>query len=280
MTQGKAVAVVTGAARGLGAALAQEAGRRGMAVVLADRDEAGLAEIERKLQHMGITVLAVPTDVGEPKSIDALAAATEKRFGSTALLINNAGLDLVGKIWEFSADAIDRIMRVNVLGAMHAVRAFAPSMIASKSACRIVNVSSLGALGAMPLQTSYIVSKQAVLAYSEGLELEFQQFAPHVRVSVVLPGPVDTSIFEPPVSEDRLSAGFRSAMRDMLARQGLPAEEAARQIMAQVDEGHFWVSCHPQQLALLAREKARRLADLREPFLDEAGMALMAAVIT
>lgn len=269
------VAVVTGAARGLGAALARETTARGMAVVLADRNGKELAAVADELRTSGAEVLDVATDIGDPASIDALASEVRDKFGAVTLLINNAGIELVGKIWEFSAAELDQIVRINLLGAMHLVHAFVPDMIANASPSRIVNVASLGALGAMPLQTAYIVTKYALLAFSEGLELELRQFAPHVRTSVVLPGAIDTSIFEESDAGDSLNGIFAAVMRRMLSWDGLSPAEAAHRIMTQVDEGCFWISSHADQLSVLAKARGQRLAMLAEPYLDEGGQWLM-----
>lgn len=280
MTLAPPVAVVTGAGRGLGAALAREAGSRGMRVVLADIDQAGLAATERELRAQDVPVLAVHTDTGDSASIDYLAERVHRSFGSPSLLVNNAGIEVVGRIWDLRAADLDRIVQVNLLGAMHMVRAFVPAMIDAGSPARIVNVASLGAMGAMPLQTGYIVTKQALLSFSEGLQLEFREFAPHLDVSVVLPGAVDTQIFEPASTADPLSGAFRQAMGALLTGQGLSPSEAAGQIMKQIDEGRFWVSCHFEQLEELARSRAARLAGLNEPFLDETAKTLMRAIST
>lgn len=214
--------------------------------------------------------------VGDPASVDALVRMMDERFGAVALLVNNAGVELVGKVWEFSAAELEQIVRVNLLGAMQAVRGFAPAMIAAGSPARIVNVASLGALGAMPLQTAYILTKQALLSYSEGLALELRQFAPHVSVSVVLPGPVETRIFDHWEQEGPERSTFRSMLRAILESEGLGPADAAKIIMAQIDEGRFWITSHPVQLAALAQQRAACLSVLAEPTLDEAGIALMA----
>lgn len=269
------VALITGAARGLGAGLAREAASRGFSVVLADRDDAALSKTAEALAETGATVMALPVDVAIPASIDRLAQDVGDRLGAVTLLVNNAGIELVGKIWELEAVEIERIVRINLLGAMQVVQAFVPAMIAGSLPSRIVNVASLGGMGAMPLQTAYIVTKQAMLAYSEGLALELQQFAPHVHVSVVLPGAVNTPIFDAQDVGDLHNRAFRSAMKSMLTIEGMIPDEAARSIMAQVEAGRFWISSHPDQLAALARTRGQRLASLAEPCLDEAGERLM-----
>ena len=274
-TSSSRVALVTGAARGLGAALSAEIAGEDLTVIMVDRDAPALEQSAAAIRADGGDAVAMSLDVSDPAAIDALAAQAQARFGPLGLLVNNAGIELVGRIWELPADDIERIVGVNLLGAMHMVRAFLPAMIEAGRPAQVVNLSSLGGLGAMPMQTAYILTKHALRSYSEGLALELAEFAPHIGVSVVLPGAVDTPIFDHAGTEDSESGRFRSTMRAMLAGQGLSPREAARRIMAQVRKGRFWVSCHDDQLEALARERGLLLAALAEPALDENGRELM-----
>ena len=280
MTQGltdRKIAVITGGGSGLGAALAERAAADGLTVILADRNEQALKETVSSLSANGAEVCGITTDVSDPAAVDSLAAEVLRRFGPPSLLVNNAGIELIGPIWEFSAEELNRIVQVNVLGAMQMVRAFAPAMIAGGQPSRIANFASVGALGIMPFQTAYILTKQAVIAYSEGLELELRETAPQIKVSVVLPGPVSTSIFELRSPRAPQAAALHSTLQSMLA-QAMPAQEAAGIIMGMLQEGRFWVSSHPEQLAHMAAVRGAAISVLEDPSLSDDAKAVIKGV--
>jgi len=271
------VAVITGAAGGIGEGLARIAGWHGMKLVLADIAEDRLGKLAAALSADGIEVLAVPTDVTDAAALDRLADAAYGHFGSVRLLVNNAGVEALGYSWELSAEQWNRTIGINVMGVIHGVRAFAGRMIAGGQPGFIANVASVAALGMMPVQTPYILSKHAVLSFSECLFLEMEQQKAPIRVSAVLPGPVDTSIFQDatggsnPDSIER----HRAIMAHMLARQGMSANDAARLILDQVAAGKFWISPHPEMLADSAKRRASHLASLATPALADGTQALL-----
>ena len=271
------VAVITGAARGIGEALARAAAARGMTLVLADIAAAPLAQLADDLRGAGSQVLDIQTDVSDPAALDRLADAAHRRFGGIRLLINNAGIEMLGYSWELSAAQWERAVRINALGPVHGVRAFAGAMVAAGEPAFIANVASVGALAMMPEQAPYIMTKHAVLAFSECLLLEMARAAPHIRVSAVLPGPVDTAIFtDAPLAND--SAAIRhhhATMEHMLKSYGMAPGTAAEMILDQIAEGRFWVSPHPDLLAASAQARAGHLAGLRTPALSAEAAALL-----
>ncbi len=271
------VAVITGAARGLGAGIARAAADRAMKLVLADIAEGPLSAFADELTARGCEVLAVPTDVTDPAALDRLAERTYARFGAVRLLVNNAGIETLGYSWELSAEIWERAIRINVLGPIHGVRAFAPRMVAAQSPAYIVNVASIASLGMTPVQTAYIVGKHAVLSFSECLALEMQRKAPMIRVSAALPGPVATRIFEAapggdtPASIDR----HREIMQGLLADQGLHPDEAGRMIVDQAAQGRFWIATHPEMLQVSAAARAEHLSGLLEPAMKPGTAAIL-----
>ena len=268
------VAVITGAARGIGEGIARAAAARGMKLVLADIAEERLRAIADELSA-SVETLAVPTDVADPAAIDRLAAAAFDRFGEVRLLVNNAGIEVIGYSWELSADQWERALRINALGPIHGVRAIAGRMVEAQKPAFIVNVSSLAALGSTPLTAPYMLTKHAILSFSESLFLEMQRKAPMIRVSAVLPGPVATGIFDDALGADA-GAGVdkhRTIMKQVLAH-GMDALEAGRMILDQVEAGKFWVTTHPEMMAEAARNRADFLASFKEPSLPPAGEAL------
>src|SRR4051812_1242654 len=124
------VAVITGAASGIGRALAERCAREGMKVVLADVEPGALAEVEANLQASGGTALAVRTDVSRAKDVEALAQKTLETFGAVPLLCNNAGVATTGTVWESSLSDWEWVLGVNLWGVIHGVRIFVPILLA------------------------------------------------------------------------------------------------------------------------------------------------------
>lgn len=266
------VAVVTGAGSGIGEALARHAAALGMKVALADVAAERIESIAAQLRAAGATALALPTDVSRPVALDALADAVHRAWGNVRLLVNNAGVEGLGFAWELSASDWERILGVNIHGVIHGVRAFAPRMLASGEDCVIANLSSIGGLSVMPLQTSYILSKHAVLAFTEGLALEMKLKASRVQVSAVLPGPVATGIMRDAAQgSDALSRQHQAAMQALLQQNGLGAGAAVSTIFEQLAAGEFWVSSHPEMMRQMAAARAQMLQALAPPSLA-AGM--------
>jgi short-subunit dehydrogenase len=152
-------------------------------------------------------------------------------------------------------------------------------MIASGEPAYIANTSSIGALGIMPVQTSYILSKHAILAFSECLYLEMQLKKLPIHVSAILPGPVSTRIFTDSAgTKDATSTFHQKVMEDMLAANGISGAEAAKIILPQIAAGEFWVSTHPDMTKEYARNRAKHLTDLSIPSLPPEVMASLGDV--
>src|SRR6266852_1460668 len=187
-------AAVTGAASGIGRALALELAVRGCDLALADRDEAGLqataAEIGRAAPQK-VTVHRV--DVSEPQQIAAFAQAATLAHPGLNIVVNNAGVALLGQFNEIDQAQMDWLMNINFWGVVHSTRAFLPHL-ARQSEAHIVNLSSIFGIIAPPGQTAYAAAKFAVRGFSESLRHELQMAASPVRLSVVHPGGVATNI--------------------------------------------------------------------------------------
>lgn len=264
------VAVITGAGSGIGEGLARYAAELGMKVVLADIAEDRVNRVAEQIRATGAEALAVRTDVSDPAALDRLAEIVYQRYGEVRLLINNAGIETLGFVWEIPADQWEKTLRINIHGAVHGVRAFAPRMIAAGKPAFIANTSSIGGLGIMPVQTSYILSKHALIAFSECLALEMQVKQAPISIAAILPGPVATRIFEDSeVADDPVNVFHREAMKGMLKAQGISGYEAAKRILPQIAEGNFWVSTHPEITAAFAAQRAQGLAALQNPTLSD-----------
>jgi short-subunit dehydrogenase len=189
-----AAAALTGAASGIGRALAIELAARGCDLALADRDEAGLqrvaAEIDRR-HPQKVTVHRV--DVGEPPEIAEFARAAISAHPGLNILVNNAGVALMGQFHEIDQAEMDWLMTINFWGVVHGTRAFLPHL-ASRREAHIVNLSSIFGIIAPPGQSAYAAAKFAVRGFSESLRHELQMAGSPVRLSVVHPGGVATNI--------------------------------------------------------------------------------------
>ncbi|TZG25864.1 SDR family NAD(P)-dependent oxidoreductase [Sphingomonas montanisoli] len=259
-------AVVTGAAGGIGLGIARAAADAGMSLVIADIAADRLAAVEKEFLDRGIETLAIVTNTADPAAVDRLAHQAIERFGAPRLLVNNAGVEMMGDIWELPAEQWQRIMDINVLGPVHGVRAFVPAMIAARTPAYIANITSIGGLGMSGGQAPYIVSKHALLSFTECLFLELAEAAPHIKVSAVLPGPVATRIFTDAVAltEQAHIAKAHDQMEAVLA-QGMSGDDAGRAIVDQIVEGRFWVSPHPEMMEGAAQSRAAYLAGLHTP---------------
>jgi short-subunit dehydrogenase len=187
-------AAVTGAASGIGRALALELAARGCDLALADRDEAGLQGVAAEIGHshpQQVTLHRV--DVGEPAQIAEFAQAAIAAHPGLNILINNAGVTLMGQFHEVDQAEMDWLMNINFWGVVHGTRAFLPHLSGRREA-HIVNLSSLFGLIAPPGQTAYVAAKFAVRGFSESLRHELQAAGSPVRMSVVHPGGVATNI--------------------------------------------------------------------------------------
>jgi len=251
-------AVITGAASGIGRALAQALAAQGYALALADIDASALEAARAALAGQGATVIAVPTDVSDARQIEHLCEESFLRLGVVDLLVNNAGVLATGRCWELAPEVFERVMRVNLWSVLHALHSFVPRM-AAQGGGHIVNVASMAGLAVGPWLAPYTLSKQGVVALSEGLALELQAAGLPLRVSVVCPGPVATGI-----AADLDGAGpqevnqMNGALRSGIAA-GMTPDAVARYILDGVAAGQFWILPH-QQAAHAALARAQGIA--------------------
>lgn len=188
-------AVVTGAASGIGRALAEKSAALGMNVVLADVEAGALREATRAIVARGGKAIGVVTDVAQPDALLALAEKTLEAFGGAHLLCNNAGVFAAGgTIWETPLADFEWQFRVNAMGIVHGLRAFVPIMLGQKEEAHIVNTASMAAVTTSPLSSGYYSSKHAALSMSETLYHELAQRGAKIGVSVLCPELVDTRI--------------------------------------------------------------------------------------
>jgi NAD(P)-dependent dehydrogenase (short-subunit alcohol dehydrogenase family) len=243
------VAVVTGAASGIGAAMARALSAAGCALALADVEEAPLRQVAASL---GEEPLAVVTDVSDAGAVDRLADAAFRRFGAVHLVCNNAGVSTFNPLAAQTLDDWHWVLGVNLWGVIHGVHSFLPRLLAQGQPAHIVNTSSLaGIVSGLPNLGPYNVSKVGVVAISETLRLELAMAGAPVGVSVLCPGSTESRILEsernrPAAfgSEERQPEGeaFREAVRAGFRSPGArSADEVAAQVLAAVRAGEFWI---------------------------------------
>ncbi|TFH27902.1 MAG: SDR family NAD(P)-dependent oxidoreductase [Myxococcales bacterium] len=187
-------AVVTGAASGIGFALAERFASEGMRVVLADVEEAALQAAVKRITGTGASAIGVVTDVSKADDVAALAERARSEFGGIHIACNNAGVFAGGLLWEESLADYRWMMDVNVWGVIHGIRTFIPIMLEQDTECHLVNTASMAALMAMPFAGIYHMTKHAVLGLSESLYHELEINSDKVKVSVLCPELIKTGI--------------------------------------------------------------------------------------
>ena len=189
------VAVITGAASGIGAALAVNLARRGMALALVDLNPAGLEATATQARAAGVKVSTHVLDVSDRAGVAALPAAVIEQHGRVTVLVNNAGVALGGLFEQVSEEDFDWLMSINFGATVRLTRAFLP-VLAREPAAQLANVSSIFGIIAPPGQSAYAASKFAVRGFSESLRHELEMSHSPVGVTLVHPGGVRTSISE------------------------------------------------------------------------------------
>jgi len=193
--QAQQVAVVTGGGSGIGAALARACARKAMRVVVADIEQAAAETTAEELRQLGAEAIAVQVDVADSESVTALAAATQKAFGTCHLLCNNAGVCINRPTLELTTADWDWVLSVNIMGVVNSLNAFLPDMLNAGQAAHIVNTASVTGLVALgAVGPVYTASKYAVVGLSEVLQQELA--TTEIGVSILCPGAVSTRILE------------------------------------------------------------------------------------
>jgi NAD(P)-dependent dehydrogenase (short-subunit alcohol dehydrogenase family) len=274
--EGGDVAVVTGAGSGIGRALAERFAAAGCRVVLADIDEADMAETATRCEAAGAETLAVVTDVSKEASVAALASAAVDAFGGVRIVCNNAGVASRADPWFGPIGQWEWTFGVNVYGVVHGIRAFLPHL-AMGGGGHIVNTASIA--GLMPgFGASYDASKHAVIALSEDLYLELQNANLGIGVSVLCPGWVRTNIIDadrhwPAELGERPELDqVRETITQHVRRaidEGLTPAAAADAVFDAVVGDRFWVLPQPDFFELAVRRFERIAEQLNPEAADE-----------
>jgi NAD(P)-dependent dehydrogenase (short-subunit alcohol dehydrogenase family) len=253
------VAVVTGAASGIGRAMAERFAAEGMKVVLADIETGVLAQTEAEMKAAGAAVLAVRTDVSSASDVQALAGRTIDAFGAVHILCNNAGVPpVVGPSWELTEADWQWVLGVNLWGVIHGIRAFVPIMLKQGSEGHIVNTASIAGLLSAPWAATYDVAKHGVVTLSESLHGELALTGSKVKVSVLCPAWVKTQLMDggrnrPTALRDKSrpeSAVPQASVMEQAFRQfvatGTEPAGIAEMVLEAIRQQRFYVLPHPQ----------------------------------
>ncbi|WP_141576570.1 SDR family NAD(P)-dependent oxidoreductase [Actinomadura sp. WMMA1423] len=262
-------AVVTGGAAGIGEGFVRHLAGLGMNVVIADLDTAGAERLAGELGGGPGAVVAAHADVTDADAVSMLAQQVFARFGSVELLVNNAGLETAGPLWEIPDARWRQLMSVNVDGVFHSVRAFLPRMIELGRPAVVANMSSVGGVSSAPLQAPYIVSKHAVLALTECLHQEVALAGAPIRISAILPYSVRSSIFTSAQASaptgHPVAARLFDAMQAANAAAGMDPVEAAAHMTDALAAGDFWVFSDDGAGIASLRARADQLAHRAPP---------------
>lgn len=253
------VAVITGAAEGIGKAIAEEAAARGMKLLLADIDQARLDATTSELRAKGADADGLRTDVSRPGQVDDLAGLAFARFGRVHLLVANAGVACAKPVWDTTPGDWEWVMGVNLYGVTNALRAFVPRMMAGDEEGHVVATASMAGLVSLPSMAAYNASKHAVVAVMEGLHHDLAIRRSRIGASVLCPGWVKTRI---PLSERNRTAGETTRVETLdpvaaklvgsvqqAVAKGIEPSVAAKALFTAIAAGRFYVLTHANSKA-------------------------------
>lgn len=256
------VAVITGAASGIGLAMARQFAREGMKLVLADIEPGPLARALDALRAEGAQVIGVPVDVAVEASVNALADAAYAEYGAVHVLCNNAGVAVPGLTstdWQAPLSDWHWVLNVNLMGVVHGVRAFLPRMQAGGDEGHIINTASVA--GLLTAASPYHVSKHGVTCITEGLYKDLKRAASKLSASVLCPGLIRTDImnaernrpaeFGPATPIDQRPQSIQKSVQDFARalESGYDPSQVADAVVHAIRADRFYVI--PAQPALL-----------------------------
>ncbi|HSW84755.1 MAG TPA: SDR family NAD(P)-dependent oxidoreductase [Usitatibacter sp.] len=264
------VAVVTGAASGIGREIALACAAEGARLAIADVDEKGIAETARLLPA-GCESLQARCDVSKALDLEALAQRTYERFGAANVVFNNAGVAVAGPVWSAPLDEWKWVLDVNLMGVVHGIHAFVPRMLAAKTEGHVVNTASVAGLLSVPGSGVYCASKHAVVSLSECLHHDLRMAGSNIGVSVLCPAWVATGIADsernrPAELAERnpLAGPYEENVRKAVASGKLSAAEVARITVDAVKANRFYILPH-QRIKASIEQRTRDILDEREP---------------
>lgn len=254
------VAVITGAASGLGLAMSNRFAHAGMKVVLADIQAGPLEAAVRELRAAGNDATGVVTDVTDAGAVNHLAATAFDAHGAVHVLCNNAGVVKRARVWELTLDDWNWVLGVDFWSVVHGLRAFVPRMLGQAEGGHIVNTSSMAGLLPMPNLGAYAAAKSAVLALSLSLQTEFDQLGSSLAVSVLCPGFIATGITNSARNRPAALADEAPAPAVPRTTAGAVATmttaDVAEQVVEAIIANRFWILTHDKYRTVIQQHAA------------------------
>jgi NADP-dependent 3-hydroxy acid dehydrogenase YdfG len=257
------VAVITGAASGIGRGLADYCAQQEMKIVLADVEEKALSHTESEVKSNGTDTIAVVTDVSKIDDVKSLAQKTIEAYGRVDLLFNNAGVATGSSIWESSINDCQWVIGVNLWGVIHCIHEFVPIMLGQGTPCHIVNTSSMAGFTTYHPSALYQLTKHGIVALSEQLHHDLKIRGADIKVSVICPGAVNTNIMDaernrPKIYLNDLSPGAQNpepdemekSFREMI-KAGMPPPMLAEIVFEAIKKEKFYIFTHPEMKPLI-----------------------------
>jgi NAD(P)-dependent dehydrogenase (short-subunit alcohol dehydrogenase family) len=250
------VAVVTGAASGIGRGMAEAFASANMKVVLSDVRAEALDATTKALRERGATVESVVADVRDPDAVQHLADRTLEVFGAVHVVCNNAGIASSSSLlWEAPLEEWDWHLGVMVMGTVHGIRSFVPILLEQGDEGHVVNTASMGGLIAgSHTEAVYMTAKHAVVALSEGLQDQLASVSDRVKCSVLCPAFVTSDVYDS--YEELRPEGVKSHLGTEEGRQmvtgmkhfldsGMPARDAGEIVLQAIRDERFYILTHP-----------------------------------
>lgn len=260
------VAVITGAASGIGRAMAMRFGAAGMKVIGADIDGDGLDAVVAELTAAGVQAHGHVVDVSQGAEIEELAAAALETFGAVHLVCNNAGIGAGGAVSALDVDEWRRVIEIDLWSVLHGLRVFIP-ILTEQGEGHIVNTASIAGLISPPFMGPYSVSKFGVVAVSEATFQELAMFAPGVGISVLCPGWVRTNIAKAvddvEAEENPMAKMMSDALRSFIDA-GMDPADVADQVHDAVIERRFYILTHDVSQGIV-RKRMEAILDGEDP---------------
>lgn len=255
------LAVITGAASGIGHALARRAAvEEGYQVALLDIDVQGLAQVLAEILASGRSASAYPVDVTDARAVQTCVDQVMDERGVPELLVCNAGIEYTGHLWDMSPEAWRRVQAINVDGAFYTAQAFLPAMIEAGTPSKVLFTSSVGGIAIGASQGAYTVSKHAIRVLAQSFAADLEDVGAAVEVSILLPAAVRTPIFErAESSETREAQEFRERMLAHLEEDGKTPAEIAEIVFAGLDAGKRWIYSHPDRGEFFVKQHVAEL---------------------